>query len=125
MLYGCISLWETMFAERSALYCRFKSLKCGVFTIEGIIGVGKTTLGRSLEKMLNDNGIATKFFPEYVNKDLLGQYIGNMHRYAYSFQLIMLCKRIEIYREAERFAATGGVAIIDRSIVGDMTFALM
>lgn len=114
-----------MFASRNLLYNEFKSLKCGVFTIEGIIGVGKTTLGRSLEKFLNDNGIAAKFFPEYFNKDLLSQYISDMPKYAYSFQMIMLCKRIEIYREAERFASTGGVSLIDRSIIGDMTFARM
>ena len=114
-----------MFASRNPSYDRFKSLRGSVFTLEGIIGVGKTTLGRSLEKYLDEIGISAKFFPEYVNKRLLGQYIGDMKRYAYSFQMIMLCKRIEIYRDAERFAATGGVAIIDRSIIGDKTFARM
>jgi len=114
-----------MFASRNPSYDRFKSLRGGVFTLEGIIGVGKTTLGRSLENYLKEIGIDAKFFPEYVNEKLLGQYISDMKRYAYSFQMIMLCKRIEIYREAERFAKTGGVAIIDRSMVGDMTFACM
>jgi deoxyadenosine/deoxycytidine kinase len=114
-----------MFASRNPVYNKFKSLKCGIFTIEGIIGVGKTTMGRSLERFLNDNGIRCKFFSEYINIDLLSQYIGDMPKYAYSFQMIMLCKRIEIYRDAERFAATGGVALIDRSIIGDMTFARM
>ena len=114
-----------MFVTRKPEYEKFKSLKGSVFTIEGIIGVGKTTLGKSLELYLNNIGLSAKFFPEYFNKKLLGQYIGNMKRYAYSFQMIMLCKRIEIYREAEKFAATGGIALIDRSIIGDMTFARM
>lgn len=114
-----------MFNQRRPLYNQFKSLKCGIYTIEGIIGVGKTTLGRSLERLLNDNDIETKFFPEYVNKELLDQYIGDMGKYAYSFQMIMLCKRIETYRQAEVFASKGGVALIDRSIIGDMTFARM
>ena len=114
-----------MFATRNPLYDKLKSLKGGVFTIEGIIGVGKSTLGRSLEKLLKDNGIHCKFFPEYVNKELLSQYISDMPRYAYSFQMVMLFKRIEIYRDAERFASQGGVALIDRSIIGDMTFARM
>src|SRR5690606_19019230 len=43
----------------------------------------------------------------------------------YAFQMIMLYKRIEIYREAERFAASGGIALVDRSMIGDMTFARM
>ena len=115
----------TMFSPRNEDYDTFKSLKGGVFTIEGVIGVGKTTVGRSLEKYLNDIGIRANFYPEYVNKELLAQYIGDMKRYAYAFQMIMLCKRIEIYRDAERYADTGGVALIDRSIIGDMTFAKM
>lgn len=114
-----------MFTPRNAQLDQYKFIRGGVYTIEGIIGVGKTTVGRSLEKYLNDIGITAKFFPEYVNKELLRQYIGDMKRYAYCFQMVMLCKRIEIYREAERFAATGGVAFIDRSIIGDMTFARM
>lgn len=114
-----------MFASRNPLYNKFKSLRCGIFTIEGIIGVGKTTMGRALEKFLNDNGIPCRFFSEYVNEDLLTQYIADMPKYAYAFQMIMLCKRIAVYSDAERFAATGGVSIIDRSIIGDMTFARM
>lgn len=114
-----------MFATRHPLYNLFKGLKGGVYTIEGIIGVGKTTFGRSVEKFLNDIGLKAKFFPEYVNKELLAQYISDMKRYAYTFQMIMLCKRIEIYREAERFAESGGIAFVDRSIIGDMTFARM
>lgn len=114
-----------MFADRHPDYNKLKSLKGGIYTIEGIIGVGKTTLGRSAERYLNNIGLKAKFYPEYINKDLLAQYIGDMKRYAYSFQMIMLCKRISIYREAERFAETGGIALIDRSIIGDMTFARM
>ena len=114
-----------MFATRNPFYNKFKSLRFGVFTIEGVIGVGKTTVGRSLEKFVNEIGIPCKFFPEYVNKELLTQYISNMPRYAYSFQMVMLFKRIEIYRDAERFASNGGIALIDRSIIGDMTFAQM
>ena len=83
---------------------KYESLRYGIYTIEGIIGVGKTTLGKSLEKFLNERGIKTKFYPEYVNKDLLDQYIKNMKQYAYSFQLVMLFKRLEIYREAVRFS---------------------
>jgi deoxyadenosine/deoxycytidine kinase len=114
-----------MFNNRNEQYKRFRSLKAGVYVIEGIIGVGKTTLGKSITKHLNEAGLNARFFPEYVNHTLLKQYIGNMERYAYTFQLFMLSKRIEIYRDAERYSRTGGIAIVDRSIAGDMTFARM
>lgn len=114
-----------MFAERPPQYNIYKSLRAGIYTIEGIVGVGKTTLGKAIEQFLNEIGISAKFYPEYVNALLLSQYISNMEKYAYGFQLVMLFKRLEIYREAERFAATGAVAIIDRSLVGDLTFAQM
>ncbi len=114
-----------MFASRHPKYDTYRPLIGGIFTIEGIIGVGKSTSGRSLERYLNEVGLKTKFYPEYVNETLLTQFINDMPRYAYPFQLIMLYKRLEIYREAESFAKTGGIALIDRSIIGDMTFARM
>jgi deoxyadenosine/deoxycytidine kinase len=114
-----------MFAARDPLYNKFASLRGSIFTIEGVIGVGKSTLGFSMEDLLNSIGLNAKFYPEYYNKELLSQYIGDMKKYAYSFQLVMLFKRLEIYSEAKRFADQGGIAIIDRSIIGDMTFARM
>jgi deoxyadenosine/deoxycytidine kinase len=107
------------------MYEQVKSMRGGIYVIEGIVGVGKTTLGKSLEQYLNNIGVKCKFYREFVNNDLLNQFIGNMKQYAYCFQMIMLLKRIEIYNEAETFAQSGGVAFIDRSIVGDMTFARM
>jgi len=114
-----------MFSPRHPDYFRLARLRSAVITLEGLIATGKSTAGRSLERYLNQAGVLAKFFPEYCNETLLSQYIGDMPRYAYAFQLFMLGKRIAIYQEAERFAAGGGVAIIDRSILGDMTFARM
>jgi deoxyadenosine/deoxycytidine kinase len=114
-----------MFSSRNSRYEEFTFLRGRIFVIEGLIGVGKTTLGKSLEKYLNSIGIECKFFPEYVNNDLLDLYIKDMPREAFAFQLFMLSKRIDIYREATTFAKTGGIAIIDRSIHGDMAFAYM
>jgi len=114
-----------MFNDRHPNYEKLRSLRGGIYVIEGIIGVGKTTLGKSLEKYLNDVGIKCKFYKEYFNKDLLDQFITDMKKYAYFFQMMMLVKRIEIYKEAEEFSKLGGVSFIDRSLVGDMTFAKM
>lgn len=112
-----------MFKTRHPMYEKFRSIRGGIYVIEGIVGIGKTTLGFSIENYLNKIGIKCKFFREYVNDDLLKQFISDMKKYAYCFQMIMIMKRIEIYREAEEFTKTGGVAFIDRSIPGDMVFA--
>lgn len=114
-----------MFKSVHPDYTLFKSLRAGIFCIEGIIGVGKTTLGISIEKYLNSIGIPCKFYHEFVHKEFLDLYISDMPKYAFSFQMTMLMKRIEIYKEAEAFAKTGGVAIVDRSLSGDYSFAYM
>jgi deoxyadenosine/deoxycytidine kinase len=114
-----------MFKDRHPKYEKYRSMRGGVYTLEGGVAGGKSTAGRSMANKLNEMGISAQFFPEYVNRRLLRQFIRDMNRYAYSFQMLMLFKRIEIYNEAERFANTGGIAIIDRSIMGDMTFARM
>lgn len=114
-----------MFHLRESQYNKYRHLRGGIFIIEGLIGVGKSTLGSSIEHYLNSIYISCKFFPEYTNKSLLDQYISDMSKYAFTFQLFMLSKRIEIYRQAEEFSKTGGISIIDRSIFGDMAFAYM
>lgn len=116
---------QIMFTPRHLLYAKFKALKGSIITIEGGIGVGKTTLGTSMVRVLNGMGLSAEFFPEYVNTNFRDTYIGDMKQYAFAFQIFLLSKRIQIYENAQRFAATGGIAIIDRSIVGDMTFAKM
>jgi deoxyadenosine/deoxycytidine kinase len=100
-----------MFNNRHPMYEKFRVLKGGIYLIEGIIGVGKTTLGNSLEYYLNSVGLKCKFYKEYFNEDLLNQFIGNMKSYAYFFQMMMLTKRIEIYKEAEEFSKSGGISI--------------
>jgi len=104
---------------------KFQSLRSSIIIVEGVIGVGKTTFGRSTAAFLDSVGLKARFFPEFVNDVLLKQYIGDMGKYAYSFQLFMLTKRLEIYKEAQRFAEAGGIAIVDRSLPGDMAFAKM
>lgn len=116
---------RTPMIKQNSLYRQYSKFIGYVVSIEGLIGAGKSTLGQSLEKFFKSIGINAKFFPEYKNIKLLNQYISNMTKYAYSFQSVMLSKRLEIYRMASEFAAKGGVAIIDRSIIGDITFARM
>lgn len=96
-----------------------------VLILEGLIGTGKTTLGKSLEAYFIKAGIKCKFFTEYKNDDLLNMYLRDKEKYAFHFQSIMIIKRIEIYKEAMDFSKQGGLAIVDRGIMGDMAFAKM
>lgn len=93
--------------------------------LEGLIGIGKSTLGHSLAKYLNSIGYNTKFFHEFVNNELLSLYISNMEKYAFSYQVIMAKERIRIYEEARLHSECGGISIIDRSLIGDVAFATM
>ncbi len=104
---------------------KWSSLRGKVITLEGLIGVGKSTLGRSLVRYLTGLGFKAKFFPEFFHKPLLEQYLEDMAKYAYAFQAIMVRERIRIYREASRAAKKGTIAIVDRSLVGDISFATM
>jgi deoxyadenosine/deoxycytidine kinase len=114
-----------MFKSINKDYKIFSCLRGSIITIEGLIAAGKSTLGYKLSHFLNSIGIDAKYYPEYVNNDFLSLYIRNMKKYSFSFQVLMLMKRIEIYKEAEQFSKTGGIAIVDRSINGDYTFAYM
>lgn len=99
--------------------------RCQIICLEGIISAGKSTLGKSLAYFLNSNGFKAKYFAEYVNDDLLGMFLEDQKKNAFWFQTIMLVKRIQIYKEAKKFADNGGIAIVDRSLPGDFTFAKM
>ncbi len=114
-----------MYAPRSTDYRKYRKLRGTILVIEGSIGTGKSTLGRSLEKYLLEAGLNAKYYPEYINALFLEQYLKNMKAYAYPFQMFTVLKRLEIYREGYKLTLTGGIAIIDRSLLGDRTFAKM
>lgn len=103
----------------------FSSLHGFVICIEGIIGIGKSTLGRSLCEFLKHHNFKVNYFPEVINPKFLKLYLSDMKKYAFSFQISALQNRFEIHRRAAEFAAKGGIAIIDRGLYGDMAFAWM
>lgn len=110
---------------KDPLYDQLKLFRGQVIVIEGSISAGKTTLGKDMVELFSQQNIPAKFFSEYNNEQLLAQYIGDMKKYSYVFQLLMQAHRINNYKCAKEFSNAGGVAIVDRSIIGDYAFALM
>ena len=120
-----ISMVDSIFKTTKQYQIDLRCLVGSIIGLEGLIGAGKTTFGKSMVDFLNKNGIKAKFFKEFVNQKLLKQYIFDMKKYSYTFQIIMAIKRLEIYREAVEYSKTGGIAVIDRTLLGDATFSLM
>lgn len=104
---------------------KINKLNGSIIIIEGNISSGKSTLGHNLQMYLSSKGYNCVFFEEYKNIKFLSQYISDMTKYSYTFQLFMLNKRIQTYQSAIELSKKGGVAIIDRSIIGDYTFCNM
>lgn len=111
-----------MYLPRHPCWECFRMLRGIIIVLEGIVCAGKSTAGSSLSDYLNRIGIRAKYFPEYTNDFLLSLFLKDMKTNAFAFQMFMLSKRIDVYKEAERFAKKGYVVIMDRSLVGDKTF---
>lgn len=96
-----------------------------VIVLEGGIAVGKSTAARALHTLLTSLGHTVTLMTEKINQDLLALYLGDMQRYAFPFQSIVACERVQLYKEAQRLAELGHVVLIDRSLIGDLAFATM
>lgn len=107
-------------------YEKLKHLRGSIILVEGIIGAGKSTLGKELSVMLNRIGIKAHLFEEEINMPLLELFLSDMKKYAFTFQMYMLQNRQGVYREAITYAEQyNGVSIVDRSLFGDIAFARM
>ena len=101
------------------------SLRGRILVLEGIISAGKSTAGYELALACVKIGIPAKFFPEPLCPDLLKLFLGNQKKYAFAFQITMICERKAIYEKASKAAKEGYFCIIDRSLHGDYCFAKM
>ena len=89
----------------------------GIICIDGVVGVGKSTLGEILAKEFNMH-----FFKEPVlDNPLLDKFYYDKKRYSFPLQVFFLNKRFEMIKEAEKL----GSCIMDRRIYGDIIFAKM
>jgi deoxyadenosine/deoxycytidine kinase len=91
-----------------------------MIVIEGIIGVGKSTLSQDLAKLLGYH-----FLKEPVEDNpYLEQFYANPKRYALEMQFWLMSKRFTMHQEAiELVWRTGQGVVMDRSIYGDRVFA--
>ena len=101
------------------------SLRGKILVLEGIISAGKSTAGKAIRDLAHSMGVKTKFFPEPLNQPLLDMFLADQKKYAFAFQMTMLCERKAIYAKAEQASKEGYFCIIDRSMHGDYCFAKM
>jgi len=90
-----------------------------VIIVDGVVGAGKTTLGRMLEEELN-----LELYEELNDMDtlkLLDRFYADKERWSFTLQVHFLNKRFHMIKEIHR--QSGG--ILDRSIFGDRIFAEM
>lgn len=102
-----------------------RMLEGKLLIIEGIIGAGKSTLSSDIFNLCKQAGIKVIHFEEPIIRDLFDLFLSDQKKYAFAFQLAMLCKRQIIYKDADRLCKDGYFCIIDRSLHGDFAFATM
>lgn len=114
------------FQEKNPVQREFDCLRGRIIVLEGLVGPGKSRLCHSIVHYLNKHGMRAKYFEEFFVKDFLDLYLSDRKRYGFSFQIAMGVIRIERYRtEIVEYARTGGIALVDRFILGDNAFERM
>lgn len=83
--------------------------------IEGVIGVGKTTLARKLAQRLN----AALMLEVFEENPFLGDFYGDRQRYAFQTQIFFLLSRYQ----QQKAPATSGDLVADYTFSKDRLFA--
>jgi deoxyadenosine/deoxycytidine kinase len=99
-----------------------------VVVLEGVIGVGKSTLSRSLLHWAADvfgPEARVVVILENIDPTLLQNFLCDQAAMAFGFQMYAACARLETMREAEMLARQGNIVLVDRGLLGDATFARM
>lgn len=90
-----------------------------IILVDGVVGVGKTTLAKLLNERFN-----IPLFEELSNadtEDLLNRFYADKTRWAFTLQIHFLNERFRMIKEIHK----KGHGILDRSIFGDRIFAEM
>lgn len=102
---------------------RYNWLRGSIIIIEGPIGVGKTTLGNSIVRVLNKINIPSQFYPETIHHQWLELFLTDMRKYALGYELFCTTNRLWIYDNVLTQRNYGTVCVVDRSLDGDDVFA--
>jgi deoxyadenosine/deoxycytidine kinase len=89
-----------------------------VIWVEGIIGVGKTTLAKKLAESL---GLRAMFEPVDGNPYLV-RFYDDPKRWAFPMQVELMKTRFAMQKEAAYGAALGNGSVLDRGMPGDRVF---
>jgi deoxyadenosine/deoxycytidine kinase len=89
----------------------------GIICVDGVVGVGKSTLGKILSERYN-----LFFFEEpVIDNPILDKFYYDKKRYSFPLQVFFLNKRFKMMKEAANLTN----CIMDRSIYGDVIFSRM
>lgn len=91
-------------------------MKSNIILVEGVVGVGKTTLSRILSEELG----FSLFEEPVVDNPFLSDFYSDSSRWSFTTQVYFLTQRFKSMCQAGN---KGGVCILDRSILGDSVFA--
>jgi deoxyguanosine kinase len=87
--------------------------------IEGVIGVGKTTLARLLQNMFK----AQLLLEVFEENPFLAEFYGDRERYAFQTQIFFLLSRYHQQKEAPKHLTNGDNLIADYTFEKDALFA--
>jgi len=87
--------------------------------IEGVIGVGKTTLARLLQPTFN----ARLMLEVFEENPFLAEFYGDRERYAFQTQIFFLLSRYHQQKEAPKLLTNGDNLIADYTFEKDALFA--
>lgn len=102
---------------------KWNFLRGSILVIEGNIASGKSTLTENLVDFLTEQGLDAMLYKEPILQSYLDMFIGNQPKYAFGFQMAMLLENQCMYSDAVEHVKAGGVAIMDRSFLGNQVFA--
>src|SRR5665648_386870 len=111
-------------SQKNRLWHKYSFLQGCIVDLQGLIAVGKSTIGQSLYDFLTWLGFEVVLCLEEIPEPLLGLYGKEMKKYAFPFQTIVASHRLTVHSDGIK-NGKGKIWITDRGLLGDYVFALM